>query len=110
MDRRDPLDAPAAAPPMALAAGRVAAQAQPAPAACGKNCVLVHGAHGGGWIWRDAAGGLRRQGHRVWTPTRTGLGERGHPLSRQITVDTHIGDVANVIETAEIADPTAAWP
>lgn len=104
MDRRNLLGALAAAPPMALAADRVAAQAQPAPAAGGKNYVLVHGAYGGGWIWRDVAGGLRRQGHRVWTPTQTGLGERSHLLSRQITVDTHIGDVANVIETEEIAD------
>ena len=66
----------------------------------------MHGAYGGGWIWRDVAEGLRRQGHRVWTPTQTGLGERSHLMSRQITVETHIQDVANVIETDEISNIT----
>ncbi len=69
-----------------------------------KTYVLVHGAYGGGWIWRDVAEGLRKQGHRVVTPTQTGLGERSHLLSRQITVDTHIEDVANVIETDELTN------
>lgn len=94
----------AAVAPAALLADRAVAQAQPVPTptAGGKNYVLVHGAYGGGWIWRDVAEGLRRQGHRVWTPTQTGLGERSHLMSRQITVDTHIGDIANVIETDEI--------
>ncbi len=105
MDRRHLLGALAAAAPAALGADRAAAQAQPAPPSpAGKNYVLVHGAYGGGWIWRDVAEGLRRQGHRVWTPTQTGLGERSHLLSRQITVDTHIEDVAKVIETDDIRD------
>ena len=104
MDRRHLLGALAAAAPTALGAGQATAQAQPAPPAAGKAYVLVHGAYGGGWIWRDVAEGLRRQGHRVWTPTQTGLGERSHLLSRQITVDTHIEDVAKVIETDEISD------
>jgi pimeloyl-ACP methyl ester carboxylesterase len=101
MDRRLMLGTLAAAP-----ATFAAAQSQPAaPASAGgKTYVLVHGAYGGGWIWRDVAEGLRRQGHRVWTPTQTGLGERSHLLSRQITVETHIGDVMNVIETDELRD------
>ncbi|MBC7801268.1 MAG: alpha/beta fold hydrolase [Gemmatimonadaceae bacterium] len=86
--------------PVALAAPRAFAQAPSAS----KTYVLVHGAYGGGWIWRDVAEGLRRLGHRVWTPTQTGLGERVHLMSRQITVDTHIDDVASVIETDELRD------
>jgi pimeloyl-ACP methyl ester carboxylesterase len=66
--------------------------------------VLVHGAYGGGWIWRDVAAGLRRQGHQVWTPTQTGLGERSHLLSREITVDTHVQDVASLIEMEDLHD------
>lgn len=78
-----------------------AGQAQsPAP----KTYVLVHGAYGGGWIWRDVATALRGQGHRVFTPTQTGLGERSHLLSRQITVDTHIEDVANLITFEDLRD------
>ncbi|WP_407529044.1 alpha/beta hydrolase [Methylobacterium oryzisoli] len=78
-----------------------AAQTSPTPP---RTYLLVHGAYGGGWIWRDVAAGLRRQGHRVWTPTQTGLGERSHLLSRQITVETHVQDVARVIEMEDLRD------
>src|SRR4029453_13640228 len=47
--------------------------------------VLVHGAWHGGWCWRPVADALRAQGHRVFTPTQTGLGERKHLLSPEIT-------------------------
>lgn len=90
------------AAPALLTADQASAQPSPTPGA--KTYVLVHGAYGGGWIWRDVADGLRKQGHRVWTPTQTGLGERAHLMSRQITVDTHIDDVASVIETDELRD------
>src|SRR4051812_49355911 len=99
MDRRSMLGALAATP---AAATLAQAQTTGAPTAAAKTYVLVHGAYGGGWIWRDVADGLRRLGHRVTTPTQTGLGERSHLMSRQITVDTHIEDVANVIETEEL--------
>ena len=89
--------------PAAFAAAKAGAQS-PSATSQPKTYVLVHGAYGGGWIWRDVAEGLRKQGHQVFTPTQTGLGERSHLMSRQITVDTHIEDVANVIETNEIQD------
>ncbi|MGI9378145.1 MAG: alpha/beta fold hydrolase, partial [Methyloligellaceae bacterium] len=38
--------------------------------------VLVHGAWHGGWCWREVRQRLRAEGHRVFTPTLTGLGER----------------------------------
>lgn len=93
----------------AAAALSVASLAEPAGAQSdsgtnSKTYVLVHGAYGGGWIWRDVAEGLRKQGHKVYTPTQTGLGERAHLISRQITVNTHIEDVANLIETEELND------
>jgi len=102
VDRRGLLGAAAGASAV-LVAGRAEAQAQPATPSPAKTYVLVHGAYGGGWIWRDVAEGLRKLGHRVLTPTQTGMGERSHLMSRQITVDTHIGDVANVIETEELS-------
>jgi len=77
---------------------------QAIPSVPTKIYVLVHGAYGGGWIWRYVAEGLRTLGHAVWTPTLTGLGERAHLLSRQITVDTHIQDVAGLIEAEELKD------
>ncbi len=68
-----------------------------------KIYVLVHGVYGGGWIWRDVAEGLRTLGHTVWAPTLTGLGEHAHLLSPQITVGTHIQDVAGLIEAEELS-------
>ncbi|MFM8599712.1 MAG: alpha/beta fold hydrolase [Mycobacterium sp.] len=59
--------------------------------------VLVHGAMHGGWCWAAVAGLLRSRGHVVATPTLTGQGERIHLLTPQVTVDTHIDDVVNVI-------------
>lgn len=103
MNRRHLLSA-LTATSAALVADQVKAQAQPTAPSGPKTYVLVHGAYGGGWIWRDVAEGLRKQGHRVLTPTQTGLGERAHLMSRQITVDTHIDDVASVIETDELRD------
>ncbi len=88
----------------ALGAAALTAGAARAQGAASKTYVLVHGAYGGGWIWHDVAAGLRGQGHRVYTPTQTGLGERSHLLSRQITVDTHIEDVASLIAMEDLRD------
>jgi pimeloyl-ACP methyl ester carboxylesterase len=68
------------------------------------NFVLVHGAWHGGWCWVRVAQQLRLYGHRVVTPTLTGLGERAHLLTRDIDLDTHITDIAAVIETEELRD------
>src|SRR5262249_21679066 len=59
----------------------------------GRTFVLVHGAWHGGWCWRRVTDRLQAAGHTVYTPTLTGLGERSHLLSREITLDTHITDV-----------------
>ncbi len=66
--------------------------------------VLVHGAWHGGWCWRDVRTILRNSGHLVFTPTLTGLGERSHLLSPAVDLDTHIMDVANVLEWEELSD------
>ncbi|GAC1339950.1 MAG: alpha/beta fold hydrolase [Acetobacteraceae bacterium] len=66
--------------------------------------VLVHGAWHGGWCWRDVTRLLQQAGHRVATPTCTGLGERAHLMSRDITLDTFVADVAGVIAAEELDD------
>jgi pimeloyl-ACP methyl ester carboxylesterase len=66
--------------------------------------VLVHGAWHGGWAWRDVADLLRSRGHRVYTPTQTGLGERSHLLAPGITLDTFIADIVGVLEAEELTD------
>lgn len=40
---------------------------------------------------------LRRLGHRVFTPTLTGVGEPIHLAHPGVDLETHITDVVNVI-------------
>jgi pimeloyl-ACP methyl ester carboxylesterase len=68
------------------------------------NIVFVHGGFHGGWCWAKVAKILRSQGHDVFTPTLTGLGERVHLLSQSIGLDTHINDIVNVIRYEELHD------
>ena len=63
-----------------------------------KTFVLVHGAFCGAWIWRRVADRLERDGHKVFVPTLTGLGERSHLLRKDTDLDTHIADVVNLIK------------
>lgn len=72
------------------------------------NFVLVHGAWHGAWCWRDVMAHLCAAGHRVHAPTLTGLGERAHLLSPQITLETHIQDVMQVIEAEELQEVVLA--
>ena len=60
--------------------------------------VLCHGAWGGGWSWTGVADILRGQGHRVFVPTYTGLGERTHLASPDVGLSTHIQDVRALVE------------
>ena len=68
----------------------------------GLTFVLVHGAWHGGWCWSRVADRLRAAGHRVFMPTCTGLGERAHLLSRNITLDTFNADVTGLIEAEKL--------
>ena len=66
--------------------------------------VLVHGAWHGGWCYRDTAKALRAAGHDVFTPTHTGVGERAHQGTENVTLETHIRDVLGCIEAEELTD------
>ncbi len=66
--------------------------------------VLVHGAWHGGWCWRPVADRLRAAGHDVFAPTLTGLCDRAHLLSRDVGLDTHVTDVASLIDWEELED------
>ena len=66
--------------------------------------VLVHGAWHGGWCWRDVRRALAACGHEVFTPTLTGLADRAHLMSRDITIDTHIDDIANLMICEELEE------
>lgn len=60
--------------------------------------VIVHGAWGGAWSWNKfVVPMLREAGHTVHPVTLTGLGDRTHLASRDVSLDTHIQDVVNVL-------------
>jgi pimeloyl-ACP methyl ester carboxylesterase len=69
-----------------------------------KTFVLVHGAWHGGWCWRRVADRLQAQGHKVFTPTLTGLGERSHLMRPGIDVSTHVTDVVNVLKWERLSE------
>lgn len=67
--------------------------------------VIVHGAWGGGWEWSPVADILRTYGHRAFTPTLTGLGERAHLSHGQpVGLGTHIDDIVAVLEFERLRD------
>ncbi|NNE84725.1 MAG: alpha/beta hydrolase [Alphaproteobacteria bacterium] len=66
--------------------------------------VLVQGAWHGGWCWRRVSERLRAQGHTVFTPTLTGLGDRVHLATPDVDLDTHIADVLALVEAEELSD------
>jgi pimeloyl-ACP methyl ester carboxylesterase len=66
--------------------------------------VLVHGAWHGSWCWKRVRKALEMQGHSVFTPTLTGVGERSHLLARNVNLDTHIDDVVSLIRWEELTD------
>jgi pimeloyl-ACP methyl ester carboxylesterase len=65
--------------------------------------VLVHPAWFGGWCWKKVTPLLRAQGHRVYAPTLTGLGERAHLVHRAVGLETHVDDVAEVLRYEDLS-------
>lgn len=111
LSRRRVLAAAAAATVAAPALAGRASQAQvlaqaPAAPRSGRTFVCISAAWCGGWIWARVADRLRARGHRVFTPTLTGLGERAHLLSARVNLDTHIADVVNVMRWEDLRDVT----
>jgi pimeloyl-ACP methyl ester carboxylesterase len=67
-----------------------------------KTFVLVHGSWRGGWSWRRVSDLLARKGHRVYTPTLTGLADRSHLLDSRVTLETHITDIVNLLKWEQL--------
>jgi pimeloyl-ACP methyl ester carboxylesterase len=64
--------------------------------------VLIHPAWFGGWCWKKLTPLLRAQGHAVFTPTLTGLGERAHLARPEIGLEIHVRDITSVIEYEDL--------
>jgi pimeloyl-ACP methyl ester carboxylesterase len=69
-----------------------------------RTFLVCHGAWGGGWSWKKVHPLMRAAGHRLLTPTYTGLGERAHLANPAIDLETHIDDVLNVIRYEDLHD------
>lgn len=66
--------------------------------------VIVHGAWGGSWDWRQVEALLTARGHHVRRVALTGLGERVHLASPEVGLNTHILDVVNAIVWDDLRD------
>jgi pimeloyl-ACP methyl ester carboxylesterase len=66
--------------------------------------VLVHGAWSGAHVYRGVRRLLQAEGHEVFTPSLTGIGERVHLASPQVTLSTHVRDVVNAILYEDLSD------
>lgn len=90
---------------LALLAGCRSVTVRPeSPAVQKPTIVIVHGAWGGGWAFREVENLLRAQSFRVYRPTLTGQGERVHLADLDVGLDTHINDVVNTILFEELDD------
>jgi len=69
-----------------------------------KTFVLVHGAWHGAWCYARVEDILIRNGHRVHTPTLSGVGERSHLRGGKVNLSTHVQDVANLIRYRDLSD------
>jgi hypothetical protein len=66
--------------------------------------VLVHGGWSGAHGFRAVRRLLQREGHDVFTPSLTGIGERVHLVSPQVDLTTHVHDVVNVVLYEDLHD------
>ena len=78
------------------------AQATKPASATKPTIVIVHGAWGGSWAFRNVEARLRSKGFNVYRPQLTGLGERVHLTRPEIGLSTHIEDVVNTIRYEDL--------
>jgi pimeloyl-ACP methyl ester carboxylesterase len=69
-----------------------------------KTFLVCHGAWSAGWAWKKMHPMMQAAGHRLVTPTYTGLGERVHLANPSIDLEIHIQDVLNVIKYEDLRD------
>src|SRR6202790_4513783 len=70
----------------------------------GATFLVCHGAWSAGWAWKKMHPLMQAAGHRLFTPSYTGLGERAHLANPSIDLETHIQDVLNVIKYENLND------
>ena len=70
----------------------------------GATFLVCHGAWSAGWAWKKMHPLMASAGHRLVTPSYTGLGERAHLANPSIDLETHIQDILNVIKYEDLRD------
>jgi pimeloyl-ACP methyl ester carboxylesterase len=73
-------------------------------ASSSKTFLVCHGAWSAGWAWKKMHPLMQAAGHRLITPSYTGLGERAHLASESLDLDAHILDILNVIGYENLQD------
>ena len=92
---------------MAAAGGSLAATGFGHPSHAGAReatFLVAHGAWSAGWAWKKMHPLMAAAGHRLITPTYTGLGEREHLANPSIDLETHIQDLLGVIKYEQLND------
>jgi pimeloyl-ACP methyl ester carboxylesterase len=69
-----------------------------------KTFLVCHGAWSAGWAWKKMHPLMSKAGHRLLTPSYTGLGERAHLAHPAIDLEAHIADMLNVIKYEDLRD------
>lgn len=69
-----------------------------------KAFLVCHGAWSAGWAWKKMHPLMRASGHRLITPSYTGLGERAHLAHQGLDLEAHIQDMLNVITYEDLSD------
>ena len=66
--------------------------------------VLVHGAWTGAYAFRHLRRLLQAQGHEVFTPSLTGIGDRAHLANPMVDLRLHVRDVVNLVLYEDLED------
>ena len=73
-------------------------------ASSSKTFLVCHGAWSAGWAWKKMHPLMQAAGHRLITPSYTGLGERAHLAHQALDLEAHIADMLNVISYEDLSD------
>jgi pimeloyl-ACP methyl ester carboxylesterase len=98
MERRSFLKAAGAGIAVSAAAAPAIAQSP------GVTFLVCTGAWSAGWAWKKMHPLMSAAGHRLVTPTYTGLGEREHLAAPSNDLETHVQDMLAVIKYEDLRD------
>lgn len=66
--------------------------------------LVAHGSWSAGWAWKKMHPLMAARGHRLVTPTYTGIGALSYLAHKDINLDTHIEDMVRVLFFDDLRD------